>query len=256
MKSIAFLLLCCLGFMLLSGMVNDKRRNSMSSWVKLNGSDGQDISVNDKGEFFLVNTVGKLYKYEGPNWKQITSYKSVRFYVENKGVVLRLADGCLFKFDCTKSKSMAVSADCNARGGGDRFKDMTIGSDSTIWELYDNDVWGSKCGNSFAIPGPGFSRIAAGGGQVWVINNKGLIYQLKDPKHLNMGWEQRPGGGARDITVTNDGYVFIVDNKGRIYQWTGFRWDPLDGSDGLRISANNRKIVLINTQREMYTRNY
>ena len=106
------------------------------------------------------------------------------------------------------------------------------------------------------VPGSGISRIAAGGGQVWMINNKGLIFQLKDPVHLNMGWEQRPGGDARDITVSNDGYVFMVDNKGRIYQWTGFRWDQIDGSDGLRISANNRKIVLINTDREMYTRNY
>ena len=62
--------------------------------------------------------------------------------------------------------------------------------------------------------------------------------------------------GGRDIAVSNDGYVFLVDTKGRIYQWTGFKWDQIDGSDGLRIAANNRKLLLINTQREIYTRNY
>ncbi len=98
--------------------------------------------------------------------------------------------------------------------------------------------------------------IGAGGAGVWMIDKQGKIFQLKDRVHINMGWEQKPGGDARDITVTNDGYAFIVDNKGRIYQWTGFRWDQLDGSDVLRISANDRKIVLISKQREIYTRNY
>jgi hypothetical protein len=88
-----------------------------------------------------------------------------------------------------------------------------------------------------------------------MIDTKGVIYRLKDLKHIGMGWEQM-GTGGRDITVSNENYVFMVNNQGRIFQWTGFKWNQIDGSDGLRIAANNRKLLLINTDREIYTRNY
>lgn len=232
----------------------------MSSWVKLSGSDGKDICVNDKGDFYLLNTANKLYRYVGPKWVVLTGplYDNIKFYAENKGISARFIGRCLLIHDCKKQGLSIVSSGRQECAYDNEPTDLAIGSDSTIWHVdsYSHKLVVSKCEMNIQVPGSGISRIAAGCGQVWMINNKGLIFQLKDPVHLNMGWEQRPGGDARDITVSNDGYVFMVDNKGRIYQWTGFRWDQIDGSDGLRISANNRKIVLINTDREMYTRNY
>ncbi|MEO6612083.1 MAG: tectonin domain-containing protein [Chitinophagaceae bacterium] len=254
MKSYYLLLLA---FVLLS-MADHPSGNTMSSWVKLSGSDGKDICVNDKGEFYLVNTVNKLYKYEGPKWKELSSFNGTKSYAENKGIRVWFTGRNLNFQDC-KKQGVKMNNSFHQEFAYDREPtDLAIGDDSTVWHVdsYSNKLLVSKCENYINVPSPGISRIAAGGAGVWMIDKQGKIFQLKDRVHVNMGWEQKPGGDARDITVTNDGYVFIVDNKGRIYQWTGFRWDQLDGSDGLRISANNRKIVLINTQREMYTRSY
>lgn len=227
--------------------------DSMSSWVKLSGSDGKDICVTDKGEFLLVNTAGKYYRYVGPNWKQeLPTLKNIKFRAANKGVsVLYMEDYWLIS-DYSKIRNP------DARGRHYwQETDVAIGADSTIWNLtYNNVAHVSKFGITTKLPDPAISRIGAGLDQVWMIDKQGKIYKLKDRIHIGMGWEQMPGGDARDIAVSNENYVFMVDNKGRIYQWTGFRWNQLDGSDGLRIAANNRKLLLINTQREIYTRNY
>lgn len=253
MKHMNLLVTSCLGFILLTAMVNHKHHDPMSSWVKLSGSDGKDICVNEKGEFILVNTVGKQYRYVGPNWKENTHLKNVKVYEENKGIRAFFHGSDYWVIhDCAKFRQ----TDAQGREYWDE-SNIAIGSDSTIWNLISNNIsYARKCGIKTKLPGPSISRIAAGGGQVWMIDKQGKIYQLKDPRHIGMGWEQKPGGGGRDITVTNDGYVFLVNNQGRIFKWTGFRWDQLDGSDGLRIAANNRKILLINTDREIYTRNY
>ena len=260
MKPITLLLISCLGLLLLTAMVKVKYNKPMSSWVKLSGSDGKDICVNEKGEFFLVNTANKLYKYEGPKWKENTNLKTIKSYAENKGIRVFLHNRCLIRHGCKKQGAKMIGATImNDCAYDNEPIDLAIGSDSTIWHVdsYSKQLIVSKCETNINVPGSNISRIAVGEpGQVWMINNKGLIYRLKDRLHVNMGWEQMPGSGGRDIAVSNDGYVFLVDTKGRIYQWTGFKWDQIDGSDGLRIAANNRKLLLINTQREIYTRNY
>ena len=226
------------------------------SWVKLNGTDGYDISVNERGDFFLVNKLGKLYQYESPNWKEITVFKNVRFYIENKGIQVRLADGCLMKKECQQvgaSMRLNSTSSCGWRDP----KDMAVGSDSTIWHLtYWDEIWASKCGNSYSVPGSNLSRIAAGNGQVWMINRKGLVYRLKDPLNVKTGWEQIPGQTGRDITISNDGQIFLVNNQGNIFQWNGTSWDQIEGNAGYRIAANNGKMLLISTGGEMYSRSY
>jgi hypothetical protein len=245
---------------LLMAMVNNKHHSSMSSWVKLSGSDGKDICVNEKGEFFLVNTANKLYKYEGPKWKENTNLKPIKSYTENKGIRVFLHNRCLIRHGCKKQGGKMIGTSTLNDCAYDKEPiDLAIASDSTIWHVdsYSKKLIVSKCEININVPGSNISRIAVGEpGQVWMINNKGLIFRLKDPVHVNMGWEQMPGSNARDIAVSNDGYVFLVGEHGRIFQWSGFKWVQLDGSDGLRIAANNRKLLLINTQREIYTRNY
>ncbi|HUR65517.1 MAG TPA: tectonin domain-containing protein [Chitinophagaceae bacterium] len=228
-------------------------KGSMSSWVKLSGSDGKDICVTDKGEFYLVNTAGKFYTYEGPKWKQqLSQLKNIKFRAANKGVSVLYMEDYWLLTDYTKLRN----PDATGKYYWDE-TDVAIGWDSTLWNLRSNNIsYASKFGSLTKLPGPAISRIGAGRDQVWMIDKQGKIYRLKDRIHIGMGWELMPGGDARDITVSNENYVFMVDNKGRIYQWTGFRWDQLDGSDGLRIAANNRKLLLINTQREIYTRSY
>jgi len=183
---------------------------------------------------------------------------TVGSYAENKGIAVWYRDRCFICGDCKNQGTKPVHSYHQECGYQKEPIDLTNGPDSTVWNVdsYTGRLSVKKCRNSTNVPSPGISMIGAGGAGVWMIDKQGKIFQLKDRVHINMGWEQKPGGDARDITVTNDGYAFIVDNKGRIYQWTGFRWDQLDGSDVLRISANDRKIVLISKQREIYTRNY
>jgi hypothetical protein len=65
-----------------------------------------------------------------------------------------------------------------------------------------------------------------------------------------------PGSDGRDITVSNDGTIFLTNTSGKIYQWSNSSWSQLDGSDGVTIAANSKKLILANTKGRMYFRSW
>lgn len=99
------------------------------------------------------------------------------------------------------------------------------------------------------MPGSDAVRIAAGGGQVWLVNSVGKIYRF-----TGSAWQQMPGSDGRDITVANDGAVFLTNTAGRIYQWNNGSWLQLDGSDGKAIAANAHRLILANTVGRIFLR--
>ncbi len=64
------------------------------------------------------------------------------------------------------------------------------------------------------------------------------------------------GSDGRDIAVTNDGKVFLTNTVGKIYERNGNSWKQLDGSDGVTIAANKKKLVMVNAKGRMYFRSY
>jgi Tectonin domain len=257
MSSKTYQVLTVLLFVSLCSMTSHHIKDNMSSWKKLNGSDGRDIAVNEKGEFFLVNTDGELYQYIGPNWKELKDVPgNILVYAEKMGIKARTTASDDYKYLMTYIPGNNPFP--RWVGSATIAKDVDIAQDGTIWFIKDKLNWVSKMNG----PGPANitniqgSRIATGGGQVWVINTSMGIYRLKNPGKPDPKWEQMPGMFARDITVTNDGHVFMVNQMGNIFQWNSTKWTKLDGSDGVRIAANNGKIALVNTDGEIYTRNY
>ncbi|HUR65531.1 MAG TPA: hypothetical protein VMZ03_04205, partial [Chitinophagaceae bacterium] len=188
-------------------------KNSMSSWVKLNGSDGRDINVNETGVFHLVNTAGKLYVYEGPNWKQIGENGGRSCYVENMGLKARIQDNSLWTYERhpfpgTDGRNKWILTWETPESGAIRrdLKDIAIGSDSVFWIIdHRRNIQRWRHYSCVEMPGSDGVRIAAGGGQLWLINTQGEIYRYKDLRNLKIGWEQIPGQKGKDITVTNDG---------------------------------------------------
>lgn len=79
------MVITCLGFTLLTAMVNYTHRDPMSSWVKLSGSDGKDICVTENGSFLLVNTVGKSYNTRALNGRRCDG---LRIAANNRKILL------------------------------------------------------------------------------------------------------------------------------------------------------------------------
>lgn len=212
------------------------------TWKLLIGSDGRDITVDANGVYYLVNTAGLIYRYEGKDWRRLSGSAGRSIAANNNSVCLVNTEGMIYRL---------ISETWERMPGSDAI-DIAINQDGAIWMVNTAGKIYQFQGSSWKqMPGSDGIRIAAGGGQVWLINTVGKIYQFN-----GSGWTQTSGSDGRDITVANDGTVFLTNTVGNIYQREGNNWTQLDGSDGSAISANNGKLALINTKGRLYYRNF
>jgi hypothetical protein len=247
------------------GFFTGEKKDNMSSWTRLPGSDGKDITVTEKGEFYLVNTAGKLYKYNGTKWEEKQIYNGrVKIHGYNMGKQAWYLGESGLIWTMKKKSSAGYWYDTEENlfpKGNTGIKDLAIDSTGTLFTVESNGrLYVYKWGWS-QLGGSDGSRISAGA-EVWLVNTVGKIYKFTGNRNFRVGpspdqgWKQMPGAAGRDIAVANDGSVWMVNQAGTIFQWNDNGWIKLDGSDGYRIAANAGKVVLINTEGEIYTRNY
>jgi hypothetical protein len=215
---------------------------SSSTWKLLIGSDGTDITVDENGTYYLVNTAGFIYKYGTNDWQRLTGSSGKAIAANAGRVCLVNHPGDMYEL---------INNSWQKLNGSDAV-DIAINDDGTIWMVNTAGKIYSRTGNTWIqMPGSSGRRISAGGGQVWLTNSEGEIYQLSGSK-----WTQMSGSDATDIAVSNDGKIFLTNTVGKIYERNGDGWDQLDGSDGRRVSANNGKLVLVNSAGRLYYRDY
>lgn len=211
-----------------------------ATWKLLIGSDAVDIAADANGVYYMVNTAGKIYRYIGNDWQQLSGSDG-RAIAANGGKV------CLVN---TAGKIYELSGNMWRQMPGSDGRDVAIDSDGTLWLVNTAGKIYRYNGSSWKqMPGSDGARIAAGGGQVWLVNTAGKIY-----RYNGSGWTQTTGSAGRDISVANNGKVFLTNTVGNIYQWMGSSWNQLDGSDGRTLSSNAGKLVLVNTKGRMYFR--
>ncbi|HEV8084165.1 MAG TPA: M12 family metallopeptidase, partial [Chitinophagaceae bacterium] len=211
-------------------------------WIKQAGSDGEDITVNENGIAFLINTVGKIYRYNGIRWTQLPGGDGISIASNSKKTCMVNSAGKIYRFVNGKWSQMP----------GSDSKDIAIDIDGTIWMV--NTVGKIYKFNGIKwnqVSGSDGMRISAGGGQVWLVNTLGKVY-----KYNGISWSQMPGSDVTDIAVGNDGTIWVTNKKGYIYKWNGSSWSQIFGSDGIRISANPNKVLLINTNGKIYQLEY
>jgi Astacin (Peptidase family M12A) len=67
-------------------------------WIKQAGSDGKDITVNENGIAFLVNTVGKIYKFNGVRWTQLLGSDAISIASNAKKTCMVNSAGKIYRF--------------------------------------------------------------------------------------------------------------------------------------------------------------
>jgi hypothetical protein len=213
-----------------------------ATWKLLIGSDGTDITVDEKGTYYLVNTAGLMYKYEINDWKRLTGSAGKAIAANAGRVCLATRSGDMYEL---------INDSWQKLNGSDAV-DIAINNDGTLWMVNTAGKIYCRKGNTWKqMPGSSGRRISAGGGQVWLTNSDGKIYQYSGSK-----WTQMSGSDALDIAVSNDGKIFLTNTVGKIYERNNDHWDQLDGSDGRALSANNGKLVLVNSKGRLYYRDY
>jgi hypothetical protein len=215
---------------------------SSNTWKLLIGSDGTDITVDENGTYYLVNTAGLIYKYGTDDWDQLPGSAGKTIAANAGRVCLVNRPGDMYEL---------ISNSWQKLNGSDAV-DIAIDSDGTIWMVNTAGKIYSRNGNTWEqMPGSDGRRISAGGGQVWLTNSEGEIYQYN-----SNAWTQMSGSDAFDIAVSNDGKIFLTNTVGKIYERNSDHWDQLDGSDGRAVSGNNGKLVVINSKGRLYYREY
>jgi len=251
---------CCMGIYF-NCHAQDIRDHRNGKWTLLHGSDGKDVSINTSGELILLNTAGKLYKYKDPDWKQTKSQFNIKIYSENSTYFFVTGDGMKYSGTYTYYETPQILSplELGIYSKAD-IRDIGVDSDSSMWLTEGNGnilFWDRSI---IELKGTDAVRIAAGAGQIWMINTAGKIYKYIGPKYPDPSkgrlWQQMPGSDGRDIAVSNDGSVWLVNTAGKIYQWYGSNWTQVEGSDGSRIAANNGKVLLLNTAGKLFLRTY
>jgi hypothetical protein len=219
-----------------------KKTMVSNTWKLLIGSDGRDMTVDETGAYWLVNTAGIIYRYNGNDWQRLAGSDGSAIAANAGQVWLVNTAGLIYQWQGAAWKQMP----------GSSARDIAVNSDGTVWMVNSAGKIYKFNGSSWnQLQGSDGRRIAAGGGQVWLINSVGKIYQYN-----GSGWTQKTGSAGRDITVANDGTIFLTNTAGIIYQWNGNGWNQLDGSDGVAVAANNGTFTLINTKGRLYYRVY
>lgn len=212
------------------------------TWKLIIGSDGRDMTVDENGVYYLVNTAGIIYKFNGNDWTRLAGSDGSTIAANGGKVCLVNTAGLIYQWNGSSWKQMTGSAG----------RDIAINNDGSIWLTNSAGKIYKYNGSSWTqMQGSDARRIAAGGGQVWMVNSVGKIYQYN-----GTGWTQKAGSDGRDITVSNDGKVYLTNTVGKIYEWNGNSWTQLDGSDGVIVAANNGLLTLVNTKGRLYYRQY
>ena len=213
-----------------------------NTWKLLIGSDGTDITVDENGTYYLVNTAGFIYKYGINDWERLSGSDGKSIAANGGRVCLVNDPGDMYEL---------IDNSWHKLNGSDAV-DIAINNDGTLWMVNTAGKIYCRNGNTWKqMPGSDGRRISAGGGQVWLTNSEGEIYQFSGSK-----WTQMSGSDAYDIAVSNDGKIFLTNTVGKIYQRKNDAWEQLDGSDGRAVSANKGKLVLVNTKGRLYYREY
>ncbi|HEV7780269.1 MAG TPA: tectonin domain-containing protein [Chitinophagaceae bacterium] len=215
-----------------------------ATWKLLTGSDAVDMTVDNNGNYYMINTVGMIYAYNTSinDWTKLSGSAGKAIAANGGKICLVNTAGKIYEWNGNAWKQMPGSAG----------KDIAIDGDGTIWMVntagkiykYNGSGWNQ-------MPGSDAVKISAGGGQVWMVNTAGKIY-----KYNGAGWTQTAGSAGLDIAASNDGKVFLTNTAGKIYEWSDSAWAQFDGSDGRIVSANNNKLVLVNKKGRMYFRVY
>jgi hypothetical protein len=214
------------------------------TWKLLIGSDGRDMTVDENGTYWLVNSAGIIYRYNVAkmDWDKMPGSDGLSIAANAGKVCLVNTAGKIYQWNGGSWSQMP----------GSDGRDVAINNDGLIWMTnsagkiyrYNGSSWNQ-------MPGSDGRRIGAGGGQVWLVNSVGKIYQWN-----GSSWTQKTGSDGRDITVSNEGKVFLTNSVGNIYEWNATGWTQLDGSDGTRVAANNGTLTLVNTKGRLYYRAY
>lgn len=221
-----------------------KKALGTTTWFLMIGGSGRDVAVNANGEIFLTNSAGKIYKYHGKEWQQLSGSDGLAIAANGDRVILVNTVGKIYEWKNNNWQQLP----------GSDARDIAIDSNGDAWIVNTKGIIYKQVGGAWKkMPGSDGQRIAAGGGQVWLVNSAGRIYQYNSNSNK---WDQMAGSDGKDIAVSNNGQIFLTNKVGKIYKWGTGSWTQLDGSDAAAISANNGKFILLNTKGRIYQRKY
>jgi hypothetical protein len=222
-----------------------KKTLSSKTWKLLIGDDGRDATVDEHGNYYMVNTSGLLYKYNSSDWTKLPGSDGKAIAANAGRVCMVNTAGLMYELKNDKWTKMT----------GSDAKDIAIEADGSVWMVNTDGVIYKYENNQWSVYGANAARISAGKENIWFVDNQGLIYYYikagRDSK-----WKNANGTDGRDISVSNDGNVFLTNTVGKIYQLNGTSWTPLDGSDGRTIGSNSGKLFMVNTAGRLFYRTY
>ncbi|WP_394748083.1 tectonin domain-containing protein [Spongiimicrobium salis] len=211
-----------------------------------------DISMDTKGNVFVVGTSKQLFKY---------NFKENRFKLhaiaKRKARALAAQSGWnyLLTTDGKMHKSYANSTSRINPLGGSILKDIYVGQSNNLWSVNGKgEIQRYSSGwRPFPIAGKNNKKVC--------VNNTGGVFVLKTNNTIwsyTNGKARKLPGAATDITYDHvQKKLYVVGVSKRIFLWNPRRnnWDLVKNTrnDFKRIAVNNGKIWGTTTRNEVYT---
>jgi hypothetical protein len=271
MKNITFILCGLLFFSSLQAQVVRDHR-ATGKWTLLPGPAAKDVTINEKGDIFMVSTAGALSKFNGTGWDLLDNTKLTTYAEYGSAKIKVLANGNMTKnFTGYDIKNNQKVDRWDPIEGSDAV-DLTItryimpGTSTpkidimmvnTAGKIYHYHEIYKKW---YQLPGSDAVSISGGGDEIWIVNTVGKIYKYRREDYLHRkddGWDQQPGSNGKDIAIAHDGTKWLVTKNGKVHKWYGGGWAEQVGITGAtRVAANKGKVVIINISGQMYQMDY
>lgn len=129
---------------------------------------------------------------------------------------------------------------------GSRGRDITMAANGTAYmtDTYGRVLMMPNGGTSWTplLNSPLYANnIACNANRLCITTTSGNIYL----GGLNGGWQQLPGGDARDVAIQSDGTIWMINDRGEAFYLFNNAWRRVYGATASRIAAANGKVQVI-----------
>lgn len=126
-------------------------------------------------------------------------------------------------------------------------KDISIGSDGTIWGVNSNDDIYKRQNNRWVKVDGKLKQISVGNNtNVWGVNSGENIY-----KRVGNGWKQI-AGSLKHVSTAADGSVWGVNRNDNIYRWNGSGWTQIPGKLKMISVGSKSQVWGVNSNENVY----
>jgi len=228
-----------------------KATSCFLTWKKIPGSNAVDISIDANGTAYMTDGEGILYQMTNAaaSWSRLTGAPTgVKRIAAHTDALYVIADQGKIQ--------QRINNQWSELFGGNNRRDIAVNNRGQIFTIESSGVLRVFLANAWnqMTSGGGLQNVAVSTElNAMVIGDNGHVYGMAPGTYS--GLSNSLGSGARDIAFGDNFWITTTTGKIKL-NVSGSTWKQISGAGADRIAAIPGKLMMINTEGEVYKLEY